>query len=158
MGRFQDSTRLGIGLIDFSPARTRNLLASLNSDSLGLENWDSARLGEYFWVYDRQGEYHGRIPWELNWKKILIWIYKCLKFGRNNKIWNLGRWVLRYKKLLRLVIYCRICVEFGVKFGVEFFQSDTLLINLLCKIRHRKFRHNSDTKFDTNPTVDDQPH
>ena len=30
-------------------------------------------------------------------------------------------------------------------------------MNLLHKIRYQKFRLNSNTKFDTNPTVDDQP-
>ena len=29
--------------------------------------------------------------------------------------------------------------------------------NFTTKIRYHKFRLNSDTKFDTNPTVDDQP-
>ena len=34
-------------------------------------------------------------------------------------------------------------------------QSDTLVMNLLHNFRHQKFQLNSNTKFDTNPTVDD---
>ena len=34
-------------------------------------------------------------------------------------------------------------------------QSDTLVMNLLHNFQHQKFQLNSNTKFDTNPTVDD---
>ena len=36
-------------------------------------------------------------------------------------------------------------------------QSDTVVLNLLHKIRHQKYRLNYDNKFDKNPTEDDQP-
>ena len=60
---------------------------------------------------------------------------------------------------IRLVIYCRICVEFSVGISdVEF--SDTLLLNLLHKIRHRKICVGivvSNVDRIRVPTVDDQP-
>ena len=60
----------------------------------------------------------------------------------------------------RLVIYCRICVKFSVGISdVEF--SDTLLMNLLHKIRHRKLCVRivvSNVDRIQFPTVDDQPY
>ena len=59
----------------------------------------------------------------------------------------------------KVVIYCRICVEFTVRISdVEF--SDTLLMNLLHKIRHRKLCVRivvSNVDRIRVPTVDDQP-
>ena len=61
---------------------------------------------------------------------------------------------------IRLVIYCRICVEFSVGISdVEF--SDTLLMNLLHKIRHCKLCVGivvSNVDRIRVPTVDDQPY
>ena len=61
---------------------------------------------------------------------------------------------------LRLVIYCRICVEFSVGISdVEF--SDTLVMNLLHKIRHCKLCVGivvSNVDRIRVPTVDDQPY
>ena len=46
-------------------------------------------------------------------------------------------------------------IEFVSELGFNLETSDILLKTLLPKIKYHKFRLNSDTKFDTNPPVDD---